>query len=468
MTSLLTWTPGQNSTTFTHSSEPLVLPQKSGPKRAFPELCKDVTPSCQLNPLLFNGHLQTMWTAVNKAAPSVHYKRRVFASEESNFKGHFSVDFAVAPPPRSGTAEDEGPEDQGLREDPMGVGHTRLPPRTTYFTDKEFEHLSSEDTKPLLITLHGLSGGSYEVYLRHVIEPLIRASTGESSKQGLSGGEWEALVVNSRGCAGSKITSSILYNARATWDVRQVVKWARQTWPNRPLYGIGYSLGANILTNYLGEEGEDCLLDAAVIVSNPWKLEVSNLALKRTWLGSEVYSKTMGNNMRKLFETHKEEILKNKSLSEEKILQLKYLYEFDRAVQCATWGYPTETAYYRDASSTDSVLSIRIPTFCLHARDDPIASDEAVPYEEIQQTPWVVMCATAGGGHLAWYELSGGRWHAKPIVQFLKQMQADVDFSKIDRKVGIAAKGPQGGHQTPFAFDPMRRKAHVPGSEAQH
>lgn len=47
-------------------------------------------------------------------------------------------------------------------------------------------------------------------------------------------------------------------------------------------------------------------------------------------------------------------------------------------------------------------------------------------------------------------------------------MQADVDFSKIDRKVGIAAKGPQGGHQTPFAFDPMRRKAFVPGSEAQH
>ena len=103
-------------------------------------------------------------------------------------------------------------------------------------------------------------------------------------------------------------------------------------------------------SQYLGEEGEDCLLDAAVIVSNPWKLEVSNLALKRTWLGSEVYSKTMVNNMRKLFEAHKEEILKNKSLSEEKILQLKYLYEFDRAVQCATWGYPTETVcpYWRD------------------------------------------------------------------------------------------------------------------------
>jgi len=46
-----------------------------------------------------------------------------------------------------------------------------------------------------------------------------------------------------------KITSSILFNARATWDCRQTVKWLRKTFPNRPLYGIGFSLGANILTN---------------------------------------------------------------------------------------------------------------------------------------------------------------------------------------------------------------------------
>ena len=47
----------------------------------------------------------------------------------------------------------------------------------------------------------------------------------------------------------SKITSSVLYNARATWDVRQAVKWLRKTFPNRSLFGLGFSLGANILTN---------------------------------------------------------------------------------------------------------------------------------------------------------------------------------------------------------------------------
>ncbi len=44
------------------------------------------------------------------------------------------------------------------------------------------------------------------------------------------------------------------------------------------------------------------MLAAAVVCSNPWNLEASNLALQRTWLGSEVYSKTMGTSMKKLFE----------------------------------------------------------------------------------------------------------------------------------------------------------------------
>ena len=56
-------------------------------------------------------------------------------------------------------------------------------------------------------------------------------------------------MVNARGCAQTKIGTPILFNARTTWDLRQVVKWLRKTFPNRPLFGLGFSLGANILTN---------------------------------------------------------------------------------------------------------------------------------------------------------------------------------------------------------------------------
>jgi len=56
---------------------------------------------------------------------------------------------------------------------------------------------------------------------------------------------------------------------------------------------------------YLGEEGENCELKAAVVCSNPWNLDAGSLALQRTWLGMEVYSKTMGTSMKKLFETYR-------------------------------------------------------------------------------------------------------------------------------------------------------------------
>lgn len=136
------------------------------------------------------------------------------------------------------------------------------------------------------------------------------------------------------------------------------------------------------------------------------------MVLRRSYVGLNVYSTAMGTSLRKLFDTHREQMT---HIDPANIAKVKYLHEFDREVQCPTWGYPTEGAYYRDASSADSVLNIRTPTLCLHARDDPIAADEAVPYEEIAQNPYVVMCATGGGGHLSWFEWDGGRWHAKPV-----------------------------------------------------
>jgi predicted alpha/beta-fold hydrolase len=44
-----------------------------------------------------------------------------------------------------------------------------------------------------------------------------------------------------------------------------------------------------------------------------------------------------------------------------------------------------------------------------------IAVDEAVPYEEIKQNPYVVMCSTSTGGHLSWFEVGGTRWFSKPV-----------------------------------------------------
>jgi len=417
---------GHAKTSFTHSPNPLALKTKDGPSTDLLKVCEESTPPCHLNPLLFNGHLQTMWTAIKNDGPPIYYKRKIFEQEDPAYAGSFAVDFVTKPN--------------------SGSDYT-LPIRTTFFSDEEFEKIGSLDDRPMLVVLHGLSGGSYEIYLKHVLAPL----TGVDVE-----GKWEACVVNSRGCAMSKITSSVLYNARATWDVRQSVSWLRKKFPNRPLFGIGFSLGANILTNYIGEEGPSCMLKAAVVCSNPWNLDTGSLALQRTWIGREVYSKTMGTNMKKLIELHYDQVSKNPNLDFEKIRKVKYLHEFDREVQGPTWGYPTEGAYYRDASSVDSLLAARIPLFAINAEDDPIAINEALPYMEVKQTPYVVLCTTSLGGHLSWFETGGHRWHARPCVNFLNKMAFDIQVDAPAEANG-AAKSDSSGPR----FNPMRRRWHV-------
>lgn len=181
---------GRAKINFTHAPTPRPIKGKDGKETDLLKIVEDSTPPCNLNPLLFNGHLQTMWTATKPHGPPVYYRRKLFEADEKSYPGTYAVDFVVKP-------HEE-------------VDST-LPRRTVYYTDDELANLGSDDTRPMLVVLHGLSGGSHEIYLRHAIAPLIDE------------GRWEICVVNSRGCARSKITTGILYNARATWDCRQVM-----------------------------------------------------------------------------------------------------------------------------------------------------------------------------------------------------------------------------------------------------
>ncbi|OQE43630.1 hypothetical protein PENCOP_c003G00288 [Penicillium coprophilum] len=397
--------------------------------------------------------VDTCWTTLKHDNVPIYYKRKMFESDSPAFTGHYAMDFVVAP--------------YDIPQDPELIDQARkytlksgMPPRTSFFAQDEFAVLPSDDTKPMLVLLHGLSGGSHEVYLREILAPLVKD------------GAWEACVVNSRGCAQTNISTGVLYNARATWDVRQSVKWLRKQFPNRPLFGIGFSLGANILTNYLGEEGDACQLKAAVICASPWNLEVSSMVLQSTWIGKEVYSRTMGTSMKKLFEAHVDQVSKNPRIEVDTIRNITYLHEFDRALQCPTWGYPTEGSYYRDATSTDSMLAIRIPFLSVQAEDDPIACREALPYQEMTQTPYGVMLTTSWGGHLGWFELGGSRWFVKPVTAFLNKMAREIDTNipgvveHPERLPGnIASHG--GANKEPDLapkpeFDSMRRKLALP------
>ena len=121
----------------------------------------------------------------------------------------------------------------------------------------------------------GVTIGSDDSYIRAI---LSRACA-PVEEGGLG---YRAAVIIFRGCASSYIcnplffltlnlcigsgvplTSQLLYSAGHTDDTRQALMYITHLYPNAPLLGLGFSLGANVLTRYLGEEGEQSRISSA-------------------------------------------------------------------------------------------------------------------------------------------------------------------------------------------------------------
>jgi hypothetical protein len=118
---------GQAKIEFTHSPTPLAFKRNDGSSTNLLEICEESTPPCRLNPFLFNGHLQTVWTAITDDGPPLHYKRKIFESEDVAYEGSFAVDFVTRP---------------------FSETDSTLPVRTTYFTNGQFEKVGSLDNRP--------------------------------------------------------------------------------------------------------------------------------------------------------------------------------------------------------------------------------------------------------------------------------------------------------------------------------
>ncbi|PTB62732.1 hypothetical protein BBK36DRAFT_23498 [Trichoderma citrinoviride] len=119
---------------------------------------------------------------------------------------------------------------------------------------------------------------------------------------------------------------------------------------------------------------------------------------------------------------HEQGILSNTELDQRKLEQTQYLHEFDRAIQKPLWNYPTETVYYREASSVNPLLSVRIPLLAYNSEDDPLSPQIGLPIEEeAKENPYVVLVVTSFGGHLGWFQPGGGRWCVQAVYNTLQQ-----------------------------------------------
>ncbi|KAK9093842.1 hypothetical protein Scep_025311 [Stephania cephalantha] len=266
---------------------------------------------------------------------------------------------------------------------------------------------------PVLILMHGLSGGSGDSYVKHMFA--------EARRNG-----WRVVAYNGRGGGGSPVTTPQFYSASYTEDIRMVVKHVKTLYPSANVYAVGWSLGGNILVRYLGEESQNCPLSGAVSLCNPFNLVMADEDIRKGL--NNIYDRAIANSLSKIF-------LKSRLLFEgiggEYNIDLadngKTIRDYDDAITRVTFGFKSVDEYYSKSCSSDSIKHVRIPLLCIQAENDPVAPSRAIPREDIKANPNCLLIVTPNGGHLGWVAGDGAPfgapWTDRVAMEFLNHVE---------------------------------------------
>ncbi|KAF9011214.1 Alpha/Beta hydrolase protein [Cyathus striatus] len=318
------------------------------------------------------------------------------------------------------------------------------------FTPIDFREMKHD--VPIVVVAHGLTGGSHEPYLRAAVKPIVT-----STRNGGLG--YRAVIVTFRGCAGVPLTSPKLYTSGHTDDFRLCLAYLQHSFPHAQLLGLGFSLGANILTKYLEEEGSMSRLSSAITLSCPWDMESNGHGQVHlsTFLGRNLYARGMGRNLQALVRKYEKVFRKYpdnpiyKELDATLALRMPMLHEFDDTFSRKVGGEPplfpmsSVDEYYRWCSTDKQVGKIRVPYLAINSEDDPVVTK--VPMDG-GGNGLVVMVLTKGGGHLGWFKAQpkscAERWTTQPILEWLKMMGDEIDYEHIRARAAPTYKDESG------------------------
>ena len=298
-------------------------------------------------PWIFNGHLMTILGVVFRSLPEIDFHRVLLPVDDIG--GTIAVDW----------------------------------------------HTKPYQGQPVLLILHGLTGGSDNEYVRWMT--LSAASQLDVC----------CAVVHARGCGRSQLTSARSFCASNTDDLRLSIKYIRSIIGEQtPLFAVGYSLGAGILTKYLGEEGTECSLEGANICCASFDMLLSTANMEQ-WLHVRTYNRRLTNNLIRYIKQHEHHFTNDEStpnVNVDQACRSRTVREFDRHIIIPQYGFRDVEHYYTEASSSKWLKYIRIPTLILSAIDDPICPISGLPLDDVLQNPNLIAIETLEGGHVSYLQ----------------------------------------------------------------
>jgi len=262
---------------------------------------------------------------------------------------------------------------------------------------------------PTVVLLHGLGGDSEGRYL------------GRLAKK-LTGLGLRTVRFNHRGCGpnAAKMARKIYHSGRVE-DVMAALKQIETTWPDSPLYVVGFSLSANILLSLLAKFPDEVTIskvEAALSVSAPIDLPACSEAINLP--ENKYLDKFFAMRMKRIVSQRKRHF---DDYDDVKLPRRFSMREFDDLFTSRLAGYKTRQDYYDQCSAKPLLSKIQLPTTLLIADDDPIIPIKS--YEGITLSPSSKLHVTRGGGHMGFIarsktEFGDRRWMEQAVVDWLR------------------------------------------------
>lgn len=270
--------------------------------------------------------------------------------------------------------------------------------------DKAYQ--SETSSQPIVVVLHGLTGGIQSPYASRILKKLQKNN-------------FRAVLMCFRGCGAKMNRLPRCYHSGETQDIQYVIHYLKNKNPGVDIFVVGFSLGGNVLLKWLGETRFDNPIKAAIAISVPFELSKSVDCLDQGF--SRIYQKSF---LRSLIQFHQK---KFKSIPAPidfgNVSGYKSCREFDNYVTAPLHGFKDAEDYYQKSSCRSFLKDISKPTLIIHALDDPFTQFIQLPQPDEIST-YVNLCYTKKGGHVGFvsgrWPLLANYWIDQKIIEFLK------------------------------------------------
>ena len=270
-------------------------------------------------------------------------------------------------------------------------------------------YMTQKRDAPFAIVFHGLAGSYESPYTQGVMQELHK-------------NDINSVLMHFRGCSGKPNKLPRSYHSGETHDARECIAFIQKHYKPSKLYGIGYSLGANMLLKLLGELGDISVFDKAVAISPPMKLDICANQMNKGF--SRYYQHRLIKDLKKALLQKYEQFDMEKYLhvSKEDIKKIKTFWEFDDVYTAPIHGFDSAQDYYTKSSSFQFLKKIQTPTMIIHAKDDPFMTPDVIPTQK-DISSFITLNILENGGHVGFVDGDLKKthyWLEKAIVKFLQ------------------------------------------------